>query len=101
MQLKKQADDNRPAPRYFVQDLAARFGVSFLTLPVARPELNSIEMVWGTTKMALKSTNTSFSLVTLRALAEVQFAKRYGRGVAAVRGPRYQGGGVLPQRREQ
>eukprot|EP00170_Pyropia_yezoensis_P002344 contig_9826_g2348 len=54
VQLKKHADDNRPAPRYLVQYLAARFNVAILISPVAHPELNPIEMVWGTTKMALK-----------------------------------------------
>lgn len=58
-----------------MQDLAARFGVSILISLVAHPELNPIEMVWGTTTMALKRTNTTFSLVSLRALAEVEFAK--------------------------
>lgn len=73
--LKRQADDNRPAPRYPVQDLAARFGVSILIFPVAHQELNPIEMVWGSTKMALKPTNTDFSLASLRALAKAEFAK--------------------------
>jgi len=73
--LKKRADENRPSPRYLVQDLAARFDVSVLISPVAHPELNPIEMVWGTVKMALKRANTSFSLATLRSMAEVEFVK--------------------------
>jgi len=71
--LKSRAVENRPSPRYLVQDMAARFDVLLLISPVAHPELNPIEMVWGTVKMALKRANTSFSLVTLRSMAEVEF----------------------------
>ena len=73
--LKKRADENRPIPHYLVQDLTARFDMSVLISPVAHPELNPIEMGWGTVKMALKRANTSFSLATLRHTAEVEFVK--------------------------
>jgi len=71
--LKKRAEENRPRPRYLVQDLAERFGVSILSSSVAHPELNPIEMVWGTVEMALKRANPAFSLATLRSLAEAEF----------------------------
>jgi len=73
--LKKRADENRPRPRYLVQDLAVRFGVSILIFPVSHPELNPIEMIWGTVTMALKRANLAFSLAPLRGLAEAEFEK--------------------------
>jgi len=74
-ELFEQAAKNRPAPRYLVQDLAKYFWISILILPVAHPELNPIEMVWGTVKMALKWANIDFTLTALKALAAEQFAK--------------------------
>lgn len=74
-QMKAVADANKPAPRILVQDLAARFDVSVLISPVAHPELNPIEMVWGTVKMALKRANLDFTLTSLRALVAKEFAK--------------------------
>jgi len=71
--LKLRADENRPTPRYLVQDLAARFRVTILISPVAHPELNPIEMAWGTVKMSLKRANVTFSVATLRSMAEVEF----------------------------
>jgi len=71
--LKQRADENGPTPRYLVQDLAARFRVMILISPVAHPELNPIEMAWGTVKMSLKRANVTFSIATLRSMAEVEF----------------------------
>jgi len=71
----KRADENRPRPRYLLQDLAARFGVSILISPVAHPELNPTEMKKGTVKMALKRANLTFSLAILRGLAEAELEK--------------------------
>ena len=73
--LKKRADENHPRPRYIVQDLTARFEMSILIAPVAHPELNPIEMIWGTVKMAWKRANLTLSLATLRGLAEAEFEK--------------------------
>eukprot|EP00170_Pyropia_yezoensis_P003212 contig_13440_g3219 len=74
-QMRLQAAKNRPAPRYLVQDLAARFEVSILISPVAHPELNPIEMVWGTVKMAAKRGNVDFHVTPLKALVEAEFEK--------------------------
>ena len=73
--LKKRAEENRPRPSYLIQDLAARLGVSILISPEAHPELNPIEMIWGTFKMALKRVNLTFSLALLRGLAGAEFEK--------------------------
>lgn len=75
VELMAQAAKNRPAPRLLVQDQAQDFGVSILISPVAHPELNPIEMVWGTFKMAAKRGNTNFTLTALKELVAAQFAK--------------------------
>jgi len=67
--LKKQADKNCPSPRYLEQDLAARCDVSGFFTPAAHSELDPIEIVWGTVKMALKRAKTSFPPATLRGMA--------------------------------
>jgi len=51
------------------------FNVKILISPVALLELNPIEMVWGTVKMALKRTNVDFSVAALKALVDVEFFK--------------------------
>jgi len=73
--IKAATDKHRPAPRYQVQDLARRFNVKILISPVAHPELNPIEMVWGTVKMALKRANLGFTMAALKALVDTEFAK--------------------------
>jgi len=73
--MKAEADKHRPAPRYQVQDLARRFNVKILISPVAHPELNPIEIVWGTVKMALKRANVDFTMAALKASVDIEFAK--------------------------
>eukprot|EP00170_Pyropia_yezoensis_P000420 contig_2290_g421 len=73
--MKREADKHQPTPRYKVQDLARRFNVNILILPVAHPELNPFEMVWGTVKMALKRANVNFTMAELKALVDIEFAK--------------------------
>jgi len=53
--------------KYAVQELADKFSndtfsIKILFLPVAHPELNPMEMVWGTVKRAVASLNSSFNL---------------------------------------
>jgi len=69
--MYEQASNNRPTPTFLVQDVAEKFGVTVLIFPVAHPELNPIEMVWGTVKVALCKFNVSFSLDRLEELAAV------------------------------
>jgi len=63
--MRPQAAKHRPTPRYLVQDLAEKFGVSIIFSSVAHPELNPIEMVWGTVKVALRYANVAFNLTRL------------------------------------
>eukprot|EP00170_Pyropia_yezoensis_P005152 contig_21050_g5166 len=73
--MKAVADKNKPTPRFLVQELAATFGVSVLISPVAHSDLNPIEMVWGTVKIALKRGNTSLTLSSLKDLVAKEFHK--------------------------
>eukprot|EP00170_Pyropia_yezoensis_P000821 contig_3775_g823 len=73
--MKEQADKHRPAPRFLVQDLAAQFDVTILISPVAHPELNPIEMVWGIVKAALRRANIDFSLKRPKELVEVELER--------------------------
>eukprot|EP00170_Pyropia_yezoensis_P001944 contig_8333_g1948 len=84
--IRVQAAKDRPAPRYLVQNLAARFGVSILIFPVAHLELNPIEMVRETVKMTAKRGNVDFNLTPLKALVEAEFEK-----ITADVWPRYEG----------
>lgn len=71
-EMKGEADSERPAPRFLVQDLAFCFGVTILVSPVAHPELNPIEMVWGTVKMALRRACIDVSLAHLQEHAQIE-----------------------------
>jgi len=74
-QMRAQDTKHRPTPRYLVQDLAEEFDVSIIFSPVAHPELNPIEMVWGTVKVALRYANVTFNLTRLQELVDVEFNK--------------------------
>jgi len=74
-QMRAQAAKHRPTPRYLVQDLAEEFDVSIIFSPVAHPELNPIEMVWGTVKVALRYANVTFNITRLQELVDVEFNK--------------------------
>ena len=56
-----------PAPKYKIQKIADKlaaedFFIEVLSLPVAHPKLNPIEMVWGFVKRAVASRNIIFKL---------------------------------------
>ena len=74
-ELKEEADKNRPAPRFLVQDLARRFDVTILISPVAHPELNPIEIVWDTVKAALRHANTTISPARWQQLVNREFER--------------------------
>ena len=66
-QLLEQAKKIYPAPKYKIQKIADKFqegdfSIKILFLPVAHPELNPIEMVWGCVKRAVAAQNLSFKL---------------------------------------
>jgi len=74
-QMRAQATKHRPTPRSLVQDLAEEFDVSIIFSPVAHPELNPIEMVWGTVKVALRYANVTFNVSRLQELVDVAFKR--------------------------
>jgi len=74
-ELREQAVQPQPTPRYLLQDLAARFDVAVIFSPVAQPELNPIEMVWATVKVALRKANVKFTTSRLQELVDIEFAK--------------------------
>jgi len=60
-ELRGETVKQRTTPCYLVQDLAAEFDVSVIFSPVAHPELNPIEMVRATVKIALRKANVTFT----------------------------------------
>jgi hypothetical protein len=66
-----------PEPKYQVQELAYKFesgdfNIKILMLPVAHPELNPIEHIWGVVKRLVASQNLSFNLKEVERLAREQ-----------------------------
>lgn len=66
-QLLECARQVKPNPKYLVQELADKFTdgafiIKIIFLPVAHPELNPMEMAWGTVKRAVATANVTFSL---------------------------------------
>ena len=66
-QLLEEARRIYPSPTYKIQKMARKFETStfklkVLFLPVAHPELNPIEMVWGVIKRKVAERNVNFNL---------------------------------------
>jgi len=74
-ELREQAVGHRPTPRYLAQVLAAGFDVSVICSAVAHPELNPIEMVWATVKVALRKFNVTLTTSRLQELLNIEFAE--------------------------
>ena len=74
-QLLEAANHLKPAPKYRAQEIADKFGVSILFLPIAHPELNPIEMVWGKVKSICSSRNKEKKLSILEEVAKEEFSK--------------------------
>ena len=65
---------NKPKPKYVISEIAAKYKVKILILPVAHPELNPIELVWSQLKQHLKKKNVDYSLTNVEKLAKEFFA---------------------------
>ena len=68
--MLEQARKIYPAPKYKIQKIAdkftsADFNIKILFLPVAHPELNPIEIVWGRVKRAVARNNLTFQLAAV------------------------------------
>jgi len=72
VQLRDMEKTLRPPPKLRAQELAdekfARKGIRILVLPVAHPELNPIEKVWGNVKQYICSRNGGGSLARVEEL---------------------------------
>lgn len=66
---------NKPKPKYVISEIAAKFKVKILILPVAHPELNPIELIWSQLKQHLKKKNVDYSLTKVEELAKEFFAE--------------------------
>jgi hypothetical protein len=76
-QLFSQCEDFTPPLKYLVQELADKFesgdfNIKILMLPVAHPELNPIEHVWGIVKRTVASQNFTHSLKEIERLMKIQ-----------------------------
>ena len=76
-QLLDYAKKVYPTPKYKIQKIADKFerddfSIKVLFLPVAHPELNPIEMVWGFIKRKVASKNMSFKLSHVEQLTREQ-----------------------------
>lgn len=62
--------ENRPKPRYKVDNIIREWGHEVVRLPPAHPELNAIEQVWGSMKRYVRSSLQRFTRATLKARLE-------------------------------
>ena len=65
----------KPAPKYRAQEIADKFGIAISFLPIAHPELNPIEMVWGKAKSRCASRSKEMKLSILEDAAKEEFQK--------------------------
>ena len=66
--------------KYVVEEVADRFtegsfDIKILFLPVAHPELNPMEMVWGTVKRCVASNNRNFRQSEVEELTRVELER--------------------------
>ncbi|KAK8388215.1 hypothetical protein O3P69_020241 [Scylla paramamosain] len=59
--------ENRPEPRYTVDEIIRSWDHEVIQLPPAHPELNAIEQVWGCMKRHVRSTSQRFTRADLQA----------------------------------
>lgn len=57
-----------------IAEIAAKYNLKILFLPVAHPELNPIEMIWSQLKHYLKKKNVNYKLAELENHAEEFFS---------------------------
>ena len=77
------ARENKPNPKFIVQEIAKKYGVEILILPVAHPELNPIEMVWSEIKRKCAQKNLNFKLKEVEQIARQEMANMTAEKFAA------------------
>ena len=75
VQIYGLARENKPKPSLMVQDIGKRYNIEFLSLMVAHPELNLIEMVWSCIKRKCATRNLNFRLAEVENIAREEMAK--------------------------
>ena len=92
-QIFEEAIGCYPGPKYKVKELAdsfmdGEFEIKILFLPIAHPELNPIEMVWGCVKSAVSKANYRFRLSDVENMTRLELEKftadQFGKYVAHV-----------------
>ena len=73
-QLLELAKNIQPAPKFLAQEIADKFGVVILFLPIGHPELNPIEMLWAQVKGKCEARNQDFKLAEVERIAREEFA---------------------------
>ena len=74
-ELLKRAREINPMPAYKIQRIATKFNerdfqIKILFLPVARPELNPIDMLWPKIKREVATKNLNFRLPTVEEITK-------------------------------
>ena len=64
---------HKPKPKYMISEVAAKFKVKILILPVGHPEMNPIEMIWSMMKDFIMKRNPNRSLKEVEKLANEFF----------------------------
>ena len=69
-----------PSPQYNIQKITDNFNtksfqIKILFLPVAHPELNPIEMVWGFIERTVAAQNMTFKLYAVEHITKEQIKK--------------------------
>ena len=62
VELAALCQKHKPESKYKIAELAARHGLKIMLLPVAHPELNTIELIWSQLKDYVKK-NIDYSLL--------------------------------------
>jgi transposase len=70
VELLELVKENKPARKYYVDEIAKAAGCSILRLPPYHAELNPIELVWAQVKEYIRSRNTQYTLANLKRLLE-------------------------------
>ena len=73
-QLLELAKEIQPPPKFLAQEIADKFGIVILFLPIGHLELNPIEMLWAKVKGKCEARNQSFKLAEVERIAKEEFA---------------------------
>lgn len=84
LELKPLAKSLAPTPILKIVELAKKFNVTVVVLPVAHPNLNLIEFLWARVKQHVCYNNTEFSLEKAKDLVREEFARVQSRDARSI-----------------